>query len=200
MIGELFFDGSGLPDDLGGAQNGAGGESDVDLGDLIVGDGGDFGGLGVGQLGLVAYERFRDARTAKRPVEELVRHIAEAARLYEQALDMMPATAVTDRGIAHNQLGLIYCDAGDVDRALHHYRQCVQYADKVGDIFSAGVMRFNVAIALLQADRLTDARAYAEAALANFRTFGDRAAADIQDTERIITDIDQAVAKKTGGA
>ena len=154
----------------------------------------------VGQLGLVAYERFRDARTAKRPVEELVRHIAEAARLYEQALDMMPATAVTDRGIAHNQLGLIYCDAGDVDRALHHYRQCVQYADKVGDIFSAGVMRFNVAIALLQADRLTDARAYAEAALANFRTFGDRAAADIQDTERIITDIDQAVAKKTGGA
>ncbi|HEX9491594.1 MAG TPA: hypothetical protein VF930_15015, partial [Stellaceae bacterium] len=53
----------------------------------------------VGQLGLVAYERFLDARTAKRPVEELGRHIAEAARLYEQALDMIPAAAVTDRGI-----------------------------------------------------------------------------------------------------
>jgi hypothetical protein len=52
----------------------------------------------VAQLGLVAYERFVDAQTAERPVEELARHLIEAARLYEQALDMMPATAVTERG------------------------------------------------------------------------------------------------------
>jgi len=161
-------------------------------------------GLGHGgclsQLGLVAYERFNDARTAERPVEELARHLAEAARLSEQALDMTPTTAVTERGVTHNQLGVIYRNAGDIDRALHHYQQSIQYADNAGEIFVAGGRRFNVAVALLLADRLTDARAYAEAALANFRTFGDRAADRIQKTERVIAAIDQAVAKKAGGA
>lgn len=154
----------------------------------------------LGQLGLVAHERFLGARTAKRPVEELVRQLAEAARLYEQALDMMPATAVTEQGIAHNQLGNIYDDAGDIDRALLHYRQCIRYHEQAGDIFAAGETRENVAIALLNTGRPSDARAYAEAALANFRTFGDRAADNIQRTEHLIAAIDQAVAKKAGGA
>src|SRR5262249_35844249 len=143
---------------------------------------------------------FEAARTAKRPVEELARHLVEAARLYEQALDMVPATAVTERGIAHNQLGNVYCEAGDIDRALHHYRPRIQCTDNAGNTFGAGHDRRNDAIALLDAGRLSDARAYAEAALANFRTFGGRAAGDIQETERVIAAIDQAVAKKAGGA
>ena len=153
----------------------------------------------VGQLGMVAYERFKEARTAKRPVEELARHIAEAARLYEQALDMTPASAVAERGIIHNQLGVIYRGAGDINRALHHYRQSIRYHEQTGDIFDAGRTRENVAIVLLQAGRLTDARTYAEAALANLRTFGDRAAYEIQKIERLIGVIDQA-AEKAGGA
>jgi tetratricopeptide (TPR) repeat protein len=156
-------------------------------------------GLCVGQLGQVAYARFRDARTAKRPVEELLHHIAEAARLYEQALDMMPTTAVTERGTIHNQLGIIYRIAGDIDRALRHHQQCIRYREQAGDIFRAGQARGNVAMTLSDAGRLPDARAYAEAALANFRTFGDRAADAVRRTERIITAIDQAIAKKAGG-
>lgn len=167
--------------------------------DLHAPDDGLGRGQCLGQLGRVAFERFQEARTAKRPAEELARHLTEAARLYEQALEMMPTTAVTDRGIAHNQLGIIYRSADDIDRALHHYRQSIQYGDKAGDIFGAGQRRFNVAIGLLQADRLADARAYAEAALANFRTFGNRAADEIQDTEGLIADIDQAVAIRAGG-
>ena len=154
----------------------------------------------VGQLGMVARERFKGARTAKRPVEEIARHLAEAARLYEQALEMMPATAVTERGTFHNQLGNTYQDAGDIDRALHHYQQDIRCCEQTGDIFGAGQTRENVGIALLNAGRLSDARAYADAALANYRTFGDRAANDIQSTERLIARIDQAVAKKAGGA
>jgi ABC-type transporter Mla subunit MlaD len=69
-----------------------------------------------------------------------------------------------------------------------------------GDIFGAGETRANVAMALLAAGRLSDARAYAEAALANFRTFGDRAADHIQDIERLVANIDQVVAKKAGSA
>jgi len=112
---------------------------------------------------------------------------------------MMPATAVTERGITHNQLGVIYRNIGDIDRALHHYQQDIRYCEQGGDIFGAGQTRFNVAIALLDAGRLPDAHAYAEAALANFRTFGDRAADLIQSTEGLIAAIDQAVAKKAGG-
>ncbi len=168
--------------------------------DLLAPDDGLGRGKCVGQLGTVAFERFLGAWTAKRPVEELARHLTEAARLYEQALDMFPATAVTDRGITHNQLGLIYRHGGDVDRALHHYQQSIRCCEQAGDIFGAGETRGNVATALLAVGRLSDARAYAEAALANFGTFGDRAADMIQKTEGIIAAVDQAVAEKTGGA
>jgi tetratricopeptide (TPR) repeat protein len=166
----------------------------------------------VGQLGLVAYERFLDAQTAKRPFrrfldaltgkrrpEELAGYLAEAARLYQQALDMMPATAVTERGTIHGQLGVIHRNAGDIDRALHHYQQAIRYFEQAGDIFGAGQTRYNVGLALLNARRPSDARAYAEAALANFATFGDRAADHIQQTERLIAAIDQALAQKPAG-
>src|SRR5206468_9122597 len=45
------------------------------------------------QLGSVAYERFREARTAGRPEEELLRHLNEAVRLYHEALNLLPADA-----------------------------------------------------------------------------------------------------------
>jgi hypothetical protein len=38
-----------FPADLGGAQDGAGGEGEIDLGDLVVGEGADFGDLGLGE-------------------------------------------------------------------------------------------------------------------------------------------------------
>jgi hypothetical protein len=60
---------------------------------------------------------FKDSLKPERPVEELSRHLTEAARLCKQALDMMPATAVTDCGIIHNQLSVIYDNGGDIDRA-----------------------------------------------------------------------------------
>jgi tetratricopeptide (TPR) repeat protein len=194
--------------------------------DLRTPDDGLGRGRCVAQLGLVAYERFSDARKAgfarpvglvrlapwfgriktwvlamlgKRSVEEPARHLAEAARLYEQALDMMPVTAVTERGIIHGQLGVIQGEAGDIDRALHHYQQAIRHYEQAGDIFGAGQTRYNVAVTLLNAGRLPDARAYAEAALANFATFGERAADHLQRTERLIADIDQALAQKPAG-
>lgn len=155
-------------------------------------------GRALGQLGLVAYDRFDDARTAKRPVEELGRLLAESVQLYEQAVDMIPATAVDDHGVTHNQLGLIYHNAGDTDRALHHFRQSIRYGDEAGDVFSAALRRSNVASTLARAGRLVDARAYADAALANYRTFGNRAAAEMQRTESLIAAIDRASAEKGG--
>jgi tetratricopeptide (TPR) repeat protein len=93
--------------------------------------------------------------------------------------------------VAHNQLGIIYDDAGDLDRALQHYRECIRYDEAAGNLYGAAQTRFNVAIALAQAGRLADAREYAHAALRNYQTYGDRAAADIQKTQGLIAQIER---------
>ncbi|MFP5286466.1 MAG: tetratricopeptide repeat protein [Thermoanaerobaculia bacterium] len=143
----------------------------------------------VGQLGSVAHERFLDARTAKRPKEELLRHLNEAVKRYHEALDLLPADAVNDLAVSHNQLGLIYRSAGDLDRAVQHYREAIRYDEAQGDLYGAALARFNVALALLDAKRRVDALEYAEAALRGFEPYGAGAAQDIEDTRRLIAAI-----------
>jgi tetratricopeptide (TPR) repeat protein len=147
----------------------------------------------LGQLGSVAYLRFMDADEADAPAEQLVHFLTEAARLYEEALELLPTHAIADFGIFHSQLALIYGRV-NLDMALRHYRKSIRYADEVGDMFSAGNRRFNVALSLLRFGRLPDARAYAEAALANFRSFGARAQENIDSTMRLIAHIDEEIA------
>jgi tetratricopeptide (TPR) repeat protein len=148
----------------------------------------------LGQLGFVAYERYEAARKANGPAEQIFGLLTQAATLYEQALEMIPSRGVGDLGVTHTQLGNIYDDLGDTDSALHHYRQCIRYADEGGDKFSAGQGRFNVAVTLLNLNRLPDARAYAQAALDNFQAFGERARAEIENTKRLIAVIDRKIA------
>jgi tetratricopeptide (TPR) repeat protein len=155
-------------------------------------------GKSLSQLGDIFYRRFREAPKAKRPAAEATNFLSKAAQWYEQALETLPETDITDCGIMHNQLGVIYRHAGDTARALEHYRRAIRYRERAGDLFGAGGTRFNVALTLLDADGFDDARAYAEAALANFQTFGERAAAQIQNTERLIADIDKAATEKRG--
>jgi len=130
------------------------------------------------QLGAVAYECFNEARAAKQPKAELERYLNAAAAFHRQALDLTPPDAVDDLAVTHNQLGLIYADAGDLDRALHHYREAVRYTEAAGNLYQAAKIRFNVAVALAQSDRLVDAMDYARAALRGFQTLGDSATAD----------------------
>ena len=48
-----------------------------------------------------------------------------------------------------------------------------------------------MALALQAAGRREDALLYAQAALRNFETFGDRAAEEIQKTQRLIDEIEE---------
>jgi len=148
-----------------------------------------------GALGRVAGERFLEARMAKQSTDHLLKHINAAASSYHKALDLLPETASSDRGITHNQLGNIYGNAGDIDLSLSHHQQAIRYAEAEGDIFGAGQIRVNVAITLAKTVRLPDARAYAEAAISNFATFGDRAAAaEMQHAQELLDTINQAIA------
>jgi tetratricopeptide (TPR) repeat protein len=143
----------------------------------------------VGELGGVAYERFREARVAGRPKEELLQHLNQAVEFYHEALDLLPADAINDLAVTHNQLGEIYRNAGDFGRAVQHYREAVQRFEEAGDPFKAAQTRFNVAIALLNAGRQADALEYAEAALRGFESFGERAAEEIERARGLIAEI-----------
>jgi tetratricopeptide (TPR) repeat protein len=150
------------------------------------------------QLGSVAYERFREARAAHKSEEELLCHLNEAASFYCQALDLLPKNAVHDLAVTHNQLGLVYGAAGNLNRALPHYRKAIEYKEAEGDLYETALTRRNVAVALARADRLVDAREYAYAALCNFQTFGDPAADEIEKTQRFIANIEKALQAQGG--
>lgn len=150
----------------------------------------------LGQLGCVARERFKEALAAEAREDELLRLINEAAGFYHQALDLLPEDAVNDRAVTENQLGAIYADAGDLDRALPHYRECIRLDESAGNPFGAAQTRFNVAVCLARAGRFADARA----ALRNYETFGRRAAAEIEKTKGLLAAIDQAERQGPQGA
>ena len=150
----------------------------------------------LGTLGELALHRFDDASKQGRRKAERLRFLEDSVRCYQKALELFPATATTDLGVTHHQLGMIFLRAGDINRALQHYQQTIKYHEQADDIFRAGQTRENVAIALFQARRFDEARAYAEAALANYQSFGDRAAGHSQDAERLLATIDQAAVQK----
>jgi len=140
----------------------------------------------LGQLGHVAYERFQDARKAGRPQAEILRHLNDAARQYHEALQMTPSDAIGQLAAIHNQLGVIYRNAGDLDRALHHYRESIRLEEAQGNLYGAAQTRYNVALALAGARRFPEARQYADAALRGYQSYGGGAADKVQDTLDLI--------------
>jgi len=140
-------------------------------------------------LGSVAYWRFQEARASDQPEVELLRHLNEAARLYHQALGLLPPDAVDDLAVTHNQLGAIYGDAGDLDRALPHYQRSIHLKEQSGNLYGAALTRYNVALDLLTAGRRADALEYAEAALRGYEPYGEGAGEKIERTRRLIARI-----------
>jgi tetratricopeptide (TPR) repeat protein len=145
----------------------------------------------LGSLGNVAYERFREARAANQPEAVLVGHLNAALDGYQQALDLFPADDAEDLAVAHNQIGIIYRQAGDTRRALDHYQQSIRFKEARGDIYGAGQTRYNIAILLEAGGRPGDALHYARAALHDFERVGPGAAQDATDARAFITELEQ---------
>ena len=145
-----------------------------------------------GGLGIVARARFRAARAAGKPETELLRHVNEAARAHHTALDLLPPTAAHDLAVVHHQLGAVYVDAGDLDRALPHFREAVRAFESAGAPYNAATARRSVAVALTRARRFSDALEYARAALHNYEAYGDRAQKELQEMYQLIARIEGA--------
>ena len=121
-----------------------------------------------GSLGSTAYERFVEAREAGRAAAECLRHLINAEAGLRKALKLLPGDDVGDLAVTHNELGNVYTDGGQLDRALDHYRQSVRYEEGLGNRFGAGETRLNATLALLRAGHLADAKEWARAALRDF--------------------------------
>jgi tetratricopeptide (TPR) repeat protein len=89
----------------------------------------------------------------------------------------------------HNQLGTIYRDGGDLDRAVQYYRESIRLKEQAGNHYAAALSRFNVALVFLDVGRREDALEYAEAALRGFEPYGAGAAEVIERSRRLITRI-----------
>ncbi|MEI8308099.1 MAG: CHAT domain-containing protein [Chloroflexales bacterium] len=152
-------------------------------------------GTSLGQLGLVAYERFNEARQAGEPAAVLVEHLNNALRAYQEALDMMPPDEVQTRAIIHNALGVIYKNAGQTEQAVAHYRESIRYEEQQGNLYGAASTRQNVAIAYANAGRFADALLFAQAAQRNFVQFGPAAAQAAAKVQGLIARIEEAMRK-----
>ena len=152
-------------------------------------------------IGMVHHVRFKEAQLACEDEDTVLRHARAAESHYQQALALCPATAITDLGPIHNQLGLLYDDVGQTEQAREHFEKRVQIAEQTGDRYRAGTTRFNMALMYLQSssEEITDpgqrdlvlrARSYAAAALRDFQHYEGRAAADEANAQRLIDHID----------
>jgi tetratricopeptide (TPR) repeat protein len=82
---------------------------------------------------------------------------------------MFPANAIRELETTHNQLGVVYAAAGQIDTALHHYGESIRYCETMQDRFGAGTTRRNVALTLADAGRFADARDWAQSALRDYQ-------------------------------
>jgi tetratricopeptide (TPR) repeat protein len=145
----------------------------------------------LGQLGMVALERFGDARAAGEAEPVLLDHLNAALGYYQQALSLTPAGDHEFRAITQNQLGNIYRSAGDTGQALRHFQQALQHDEARGDIYEAGRTRYNIALLLADASRFSDALLYARAALGNYQQVGPGAADRVDRAQQLIAELEQ---------
>jgi len=123
----------------------------------------------------------------------LLEYVNTAAAGYHKALELLLENAVNDLAVMHNQLDNIYGDAGDMDRSLRHHREAIRYDEAGQNFYAAGQHRYNVAVTLIRQGGLADARDYVAAALRNFEQFGPAAAAEIEETQRLLGQIEAAL-------
>jgi hypothetical protein len=85
----------------------------------------------------------------------------------------------------------IYGRAGNTRQALRHCQQAIQHHEAWGNIYEAGLSRYNIALLLAGDGQISDALHYAHAALHNFEQAGPGAASSAADTERLIAELEQ---------
>lgn len=154
------------------------------------------------QIGMVHHKRFNESRAGSESQDTVLRHVQAAESHYHQSLDLRPASDRIGRGPTHHQLGKLYADVGETDKAREYFEYAADCFEKTGNHFNAGHTRHGIAIMYIRAanrevepsDRetlLRRAQTYAAAALRDFQHYEGRAAADEDKCQQLIVDIQQ---------
>jgi hypothetical protein len=152
----------------------------------------------INELGLLHYERFKEAQASNRHTAELLAHLNASASAYQEALDLTPADAVGQLAVTHHQLGLVYSRGNKVDTAVRHWQESIRLEERQGNRYGAAQTRNIVAITLAENGRLEEALLWAQAALRDLESYGERVADQRAQAQRLITVIEQALAGKLG--
>ena len=123
------------------------------------------------QLAQVAYERFQDASAIGETGPVLSRYLDNAATEYLQALQILPADAISDHAFAHRQLGMLYNRRGSLDTAAVHYQRSIEYAEAAGNQYDAGQTRLAFALILAEHGKRDEALLYANAAVRDLEPY-----------------------------
>jgi len=148
-------------------------------------------------LGQVGWERFRFARSGERPESELIRHLTDARRYYEQAIEHDDPKDYARLAQHHLQFAHVSYSLGDIERAVPHYCDAIRLNQAQGSGLSAARIRFNLAIALRDVGRLGEARKYAAAAFGELRAFNGPVSEGLLDrSRRLVMHIEQKLQEK----
>lgn len=148
-------------------------------------------------LGLVAWERFRAARSGERPESELIRHLTDARQYYLRAIEHDEPDDYGQLASHNLQYGHASYSMGDIDRALPHYREAIRYDQLQNNIFGAAKTRFNLAIALRDVGRLGESRRYAVAAFGELRKISGPISEDLLDrARRLVLNLEELIEQK----
>jgi tetratricopeptide (TPR) repeat protein len=160
------------------------------------------------QMGLVHLERFWEALKGKKPPEVYLTHARAAEECCYEALKLCPKDALNDLSPIHNTLGSLYLGVGELKNALEHFERRAQLEERIGNRYGAGATRFNMALVYCRAADEADkpsqqrahwerARAYAEAALRDYESYGGHAAKDELDAEQVLDRINRSISELT---
>jgi tetratricopeptide (TPR) repeat protein len=133
--------------------------------------------------------------------EEYNAQLENAESFSVEALQLFPPDASRELAIVNNTLGLIYKALGKTELAVAHYIETARLAAGEGNHYLAAAARQNVASAWLQAGggRLQDALEYAEAALHDYESYGERASQEAATTKELIAEIKRRLPEGSGG-
>jgi tetratricopeptide (TPR) repeat protein len=144
------------------------------------------------QIGMVFHERYKEAQRVNAPKSELLQNLNTAIDYLQNAIRLIPPTAVDDLAATHGALASIFHDAGDTDRSISEFHKSAQLDEQQGNVYRAGATRLNIAVILANNGRLSDALLYAKSALRDFESYQGRAKEMEDETKRVIEWIEEA--------
>jgi hypothetical protein len=142
------------------------------------------------QMSVLGLERFKTVMSGGGRFEDAMPYLEAARQFMEESLRVFPLEQRPTRSRISEHLAMIYLYSAQPDIALAFFADDLRRKEVLGDVFAAAVCRQNMAFALCIINRPTDALAYAEAALRDFQTFDRSAAADIQKTRELISELE----------